>query len=250
MGATLVAKVVTTWGKRLSPNGFRVLVHMALTAKDKPTPEVPANMYFGGHAALAIGLKDSDEKGGEALKKAVQEAVKELIGLGAIVLVRPAKSSGKSHGNAIYELTLNNTPGIYKRDLKKLAMLKERVETSSPPRGEPWSPPRQETASPYRQETWPPPPYKEEETHEETPEERIEEEGVDLLADVLVVGPFDSAKQPPNPVSSSPCGNPNCFCINGIRYIPNPVRVKGKRNIRCPTCNPADNVIPFGRRRA
>ena len=240
MGASLVAKVINKWGKRLSNNGFRVVTTMALVAKDRDTDDWPAGTYFGGHSALCLALQDSDQRTDAALKKAVQEGIKEALELGAIKLIKRAESNGRRHENAVYRLTLDHEPGIYKRDLKKLMALKERQETSSPPRQEPSSPPGQETVSPPRQETTSPPPYKEEETQEETQEELKEEEGVKERGPVAVRA-RDTADTP-----KSECSDPKCR----MGYIPNPARKnpKDSRNIRCPTCHPPGNVLQFGRR--
>ena len=166
MGAALVAKVIHTWAPHLGDSEFRVLTHMALTAKDKPTPEVPAAMYFGSHDTLTIALPRPNNAKHQSRLKTVSRAIECLIARKAVVLVKPAVSGA----HAVYRLTLDNTPAGYRREHKGLKKLKEQQDTSRPP----------------QQDTPCPPPYKEEETHKETYEERVKEEGVGVRGEVAV----------------------------------------------------------------
>lgn len=140
MGAKLVKKVCKTWGKRLSGNAFRVLTVMACTALDEPSEDTPAGMYRAGHDPLAEALQDSDAKSADALKKAVQRAVEELLAVGAI------QRAGRHGfvGQFKYQLDLDAEPGTFKRDttsltdwklVKDTARLSATGHVVSPPTG-------------------------------------------------------------------------------------------------------------------
>jgi len=190
VGAALVAKVIHTWAPHLGDSEFRVLTHMALTAKDKPTPEVPAAMYFGSHDTLTIALPRPNNAKHQSRLKTVSRAIECLIARKAVVLVKPAVSGA----HAVYRLTLDNTPAGYRREHKGLKKLKEQQDTSRPPQQDTSRPPQQDTSRPPQQDTSRPPqqdtpcppPYKEEETHKETYEERVKEEGVGVRGEVAV----------------------------------------------------------------
>ena len=190
MGAALVAKVIHTWAPHLGDSEFRVLTHMALTAKDKPTPEVPAAMYFGSHDTLTIALPNPNNAKHASRLKTVSRAVEGLIARKAVVLVKPAVSGA----HAVYRLTLDNAPAVYRRERKGLKKLKQQQDTPRPPEQDTWRPaeqdtpcpPQPDTSRPPEQDTPCPPPYKEKETQKETYEERVKEEEDGVRSEVAV----------------------------------------------------------------
>ncbi|HEY9251580.1 MAG TPA: hypothetical protein VIP06_02895 [Nocardioides sp.] len=84
---------------------------MSLTALDKPTPEQPARMYFGGREHLAIGLgrklEDADAKGQKAIHEAVRRVIKNLVDAGAIERTTHAREGRRQ----VYRLLLDKTAG-------------------------------------------------------------------------------------------------------------------------------------------
>jgi len=198
VGAALVAKVIHTWAAHLGDSEFRVLTHMALTAKDTPTREVPAAMYFGSHDTLVIALPNPHNAKHQSRLKTVSRAIEGLIARKAMVRIKPAVSGA----HAVYRLTLNNSPAIYRRENKGLKKLKKQQDTPCPseqdtpcppeqdtpcpPEQDTPCPPEQDTPCPPEQDTPCPPPYKEEETQEETHEERVEEEVAWVRTEVAV----------------------------------------------------------------
>lgn len=240
MGATLVAQAVQLWAPHVSDRAFRVLIAMAVIARDKPGNEIPEKLYFGGQEALTVALRR--ERGGtkESAVKTVKRAIKELIDVGAIRCTQAAVLGS----NAVYLLTLNSEPRIQERDDSGSTYFANGRDIPSPPRGDIPSPPRRDTPGPNRG-TWDVPPSKE--TPEETPEELREEEKGSVRTD-LAVTRVTAAEQNPNS-NSSACRDPTCEL--GYRYDPS--KPKGERNSPCPTCRPprpARNVIPFVRRTA
>lgn len=227
MGATLVAKVVQRWASRLGDSEFRVLVAMAVTAKDNGTPQVPASMFYNGHDALVLAIRPTATADHKSLLKTVQRAIKGLIGAGAIELVQRAESKGR----AIYRLTLENPPAIHKRDSPGLRKLRGQVDTGCPPQEDTTCPAEGDTTCPPKQDTRCPPLSKE--PLEEPLEELEEENGVTHRGPVAV-----RAREP------SACADPTCE----LGFIYDKTRPKGQRNVRCPTCHPP-NVIPFRERR-
>lgn len=103
MGANLVTQVLAHW-THLSDRAFRVLVRMAVTALDNPSPKQPAAIYHGGRELLAMSLRS---KGGteRTRYRSVAEAVAELTEAGAIEHL----AIGWAGQNAVYRLTLGNT---------------------------------------------------------------------------------------------------------------------------------------------
>jgi hypothetical protein len=112
MGAANAQLAYIVWGKHLSDLEIRLLVFMALTALDKPTPEQPARMYFGGREHLAIGLGrevpgDDDPKGQKAITEAVRRVIKSLVKAGAIERTTHAREGRRQ----VYRLHLDRRPG-------------------------------------------------------------------------------------------------------------------------------------------
>lgn len=120
MGARHVAAVFSRWGgdldngKSLSRPAFRLLVHMAQTAKDADDPPT----YFGGREHLAFGLgrkvppgrSDEDRRTRDATWRAINRAIAQLMTAGALhdrdhpLAQRPAPN----HRPARYVLNLGN----------------------------------------------------------------------------------------------------------------------------------------------
>lgn len=106
MGANLVTQVLAHW-THVSDRAFRVLVRMAVTALDNPTPKQPAAIYRAGRELLAMSLRS--EGSAETRYRAVKRAVAELTEAGAIEHL----ATGWAGQNAVYRLTLdrsNSTP--------------------------------------------------------------------------------------------------------------------------------------------
>lgn len=102
MGANLVTQVLAHW-THVSDRAFRVLVRMAVTALDNPTPKQPANIYRAGRDLLAMTLRS--EGSVETRYRAVKRAVAELTEAGAIEHV----ATGWAGQNAVYRLTLDRS---------------------------------------------------------------------------------------------------------------------------------------------
>ncbi|MEU5945113.1 hypothetical protein ABZ793_06070 [Micromonospora sp. NPDC047465] len=105
MGARLVSLVLARWS-HLPDRAFRVVVRMALTALDEATDKVPAATYFGGRDPLIAVLRN--ERGGDrdTADRTLKRAIGDLIKDTAIERV----SAGRAGKNAVYRLTLLNTP--------------------------------------------------------------------------------------------------------------------------------------------
>lgn len=247
MGATLVAQAIQHWS-HISDRAFRVLVTMAVTAKDNASKEVAAGLYFGGHDALVIALNLKEGTSQESALKTVQRATRELMEVGAIRLSQGAVSGGR----AVYQLTLNAIPLPRKRSNSEAPHFTDRpaspstninkeVDTGSPPQGDTECPPQLDTGSPPEVDTECPT-YKE--PLEEPLEELKKEEGVAPTTDLTVTRANASAEKPQS--NSSACRDPTCQ----LGYLYDPTKPKGHRNIPCPECRPTKptNVIPFQRK--
>lgn len=235
MGATLVAQAVQRWAPHVSDRAFRVLIAMAVIARDRPGKDIPAKLYFGGQEGLTACLRR--ERGGttDSAVKTVKRAVKELIDAGAIRCTQPAVLGS----NAVYLLTLENAPRVRERDDSGSKYFANGRDTPSPPGGDTLSPPSGDTPSPNGGTSDVPP---SKETPEETLEELEEEERVSVRTAVTVTR-ANSPIEKPESVSSA-CRDPTCT----LGFLFDASKPKGQRNIPCPTCRP--NVIPFGRRSA
>lgn len=100
MGANLVTQVLAHW-THVSDRAFRVLVRMAVTALDNPTPKQPAGIYRAGRELLAMSLRT--EGNASTRYRAVKRAVAELTEAGAIEHL----ATGWAGQNAVYRLTLD-----------------------------------------------------------------------------------------------------------------------------------------------
>lgn len=235
MGATLVAQAVQRWAQHVSDRAFRVLIAMAVIARDKPGKDMPAKLYFGGQEGLTAPLRR--ERGGntDSAVKTVKRAIKELIDVGAIRCTQAAVLGS----NAVYLLTLENEPRTQERNDSGSKYFANGRDIPSPPAGDTPSPHGRDIPSPSRGTSGVP-------TSKETPEEtleELEEEEKGSVRTALTVTRANGLIENPES-SSSPCRDPTC----SLGFIFDASKPKGERNIPCPTCRP--NVIPFGRRSA
>lgn len=231
MGATLVAQAIANWS-HVSDRAFRVLVAMAVTAKDNGSKDVPAKLYFGGQEQLVTALRR--ERGGteDNAIRTVKRAIAELIQVGAIRCTQAAVLG--SH--AVYLLTLNAVPiPVDKPGWDRNASIMggttgvPLVGTTGVPLGGTCEVPTGGTPEV--------PPSKE--PLEEPLEELEEEERVALRSDVAVVAPGADAKKPEIP----PPKCPQPTCAKGVILVGDP-----PMPAHCPICHP--NVIPFPERRS
>lgn len=160
MGANLVTQVLASW-THVSDRAFRVLVRMAVTALDNPTPKQPAAIYRAGRDLLAMSLRT--EGNASTRYRAVKRAVAELTEAGAIEHL----ATGWAGQNAVYRLTL---------DRSKSSIGPDRMGGSSdPPEGGSSDPPMGgQNATEWGAPATPP------RNHKDLQEEREEEEGADL----------------------------------------------------------------------
>lgn len=232
MGATLVAQAIAHWS-HVSDRAFRVLVKMALTAKDKPSKNVPAGLYFGGHDGLVGALPLREGTTRESALRTVRRATDELEEVGAIRLTHAAISGG----NAVYQLTLNAVPKPRIRSNSESKGAYKQADTGCPTEADTGCPTGPDNRCPIEADTGCPT-YKE--PLEEPLKERAEEIAIGVSANVLVIDKSTSAKVPEIP----PPRCPEPTCAKGFVLV-------NDMPARCPQCNSApDNVIPFGRRTA
>ncbi|MEU4590067.1 hypothetical protein [Micromonospora aurantiaca (nom. illeg.)] len=162
MGARLVSLVLARW-THLSDRAFRVVVKMAHTALDEPNDSLPAATYFGGRDPLVDVLRN--ERGGDrqTAYRTVKRAIAELLDDTAIERV----SAGRAGKNAVYRLTLLNTPASIEQGHCTVAV---QGDTSGPPEGDTQSPPQGDTSGSVRGTAGVPP-----RNHDEPREEPREE---------------------------------------------------------------------------
>src|SRR5690349_24921652 len=79
MGVEIV-KAAMVHGRRLSGNGYKVLIAMSMQALDRPKEGKPASLYFGGWGTLAESMgypessaSDRNTAGHKAVKRAIRE---------------------------------------------------------------------------------------------------------------------------------------------------------------------------------
>lgn len=205
MGANLVTQVLAHW-THVSDRAFRVLIRMAVTALDNPTPKQPANIYRAGRELLAMALRS--EGSTETRYRAVKRAVAELTEAGAIEHL----ATGWAGQNAVYRLTLD--PSNVARKPKPMG------GRSDPPKGGLSGPPMGGQNDTERGVAQAPP-----RNHKEITKERGEEEGVGVST--TSHPPRATAPEPPNPDSSSPPKK----CPDGLSAA---MRPDGKPE--CPIC--------------
>lgn len=238
MGATLVAQAVQKWAPHVSDRAFRVLIAMAVIALDKQKKDTPPKLYFGGQEALTASLRR--ERGGnlDSAVKTVKRAIRELLDVGAIRCTQVAVLGS----NAVYLLTLENTPRVQEHDDSGSKYFAIGRDTPSPPGGDIPSPSRRDTPSPNRG-TPDVPPSKE--TPEEPLEELKEEEGVSVRTELAVARETVIEEPQSNP---SACRDPTCHM--GYLFDDTKPKHHKDRNPPCPVCRPprpARNVLPFER---
>lgn len=107
MGAQLaVAAMNPYWTQRLTPNARLVLVHMALTARDKAGGAQSGGEYWAGQESLILALRGDIPTPGTndylAAQRQAERAISDLVKAGAIC--RLVKSGNGRR--AIYRLTL------------------------------------------------------------------------------------------------------------------------------------------------
>jgi len=189
MGAHLVAEVLARWTD-VSDRAFRILVRMAVTALDKPQNGQPACIYRGGRELLAMSLR-SEKGSARTRNRAVAKAVAELTELGAIEHL----VTGWAGQNAVYRLTLSRTRLIVKdrSNSKGVGGLKDHPVDGST--DHPMDGPS--GAERVVSETTP-------RNQEELPEERGEEESVDLRTDVTVARAREAEPTEPDSPSTRP----------------------------------------------
>lgn len=233
MGATLVAQVIANWS-HVSDRAFRVLIAMAVTARDNATKDIPKGVYFGGQEHLTLALARSRDGSTDSAIRTVKRAIQELTKAGAIQCTQPAVLGS----NAVYKLTLNAIPMPVDNPTDGSTYFANRRDIPSPPGRDTPSPPRRDTPSPDRGTSDVP---TSKEPLEEPLEEREKEERVGVRTDVAVVA-LAAAVEKPNQ-----CPNPECI----LGYTIDRTQPKGKRTIRCPDCAPAARTVtPFQRRAA
>lgn len=232
MGATLVNKVVQRWSNHLSDRAFRVLVAMAVTAKDNASKDVPAAVYFGGHDALTTALARKDGTSDSSAIRTVRRAIQELEEVGAIRLTAPAQLGSR----ACYLLTLNSEPQLRKTPVSESTHFKNREDTECPTGPDTECPTGEDTGCPHQEDTECPTCK---EPLKEPLEELQEEDGVALRSDAAVVAPGADAKKPEIP----PPKCPEPTCAKGFILVGDPPMLA-----LCPRCN--SNVIPFPERKS
>lgn len=103
VGAQLAHVAVARWAPHITDRAFRVLMRMALTARDVPRGGTPAATYFGGDELLLLTFSEGKR---ESKVRSVRRAIADLISVGAIERIR----RGNNGSRAVYRLTLDNDP--------------------------------------------------------------------------------------------------------------------------------------------
>lgn len=219
MGARLVSLALARWS-HVSDRAFRVLVRMALTALDDPTPGSGAGLYFAGQDLLAMTLRNCGGKR-ESVLRSVRLAIDELIDEGAIERTK----AGRSGQNAVFHLTIAGPRRIDRPDFTA----DRQAESAVPPQAESSVPPEAESAVPDRRN-----PAFLPRNQEEPVEERVQEPEINARTDVAVARARDAAE---TPIDSPKCEH---GCAKGWLLV-------GDQIQRC-ACHA--NVIPFPTDRA
>lgn len=209
MGARLVSLALARW-THVSDRAFRLLVRMALTALDEPSPGAPACVYFGGRDLLAMTLRN---EGGnpQTRYRAVKRLLAELVEAGAIERAQP----GRAGQNAVYRLTLDGVRAI------------DILPSTPATQGGPVSPPEGGLSAPARGATEAPP-----RNQEEPQEELSEEEEINLRTAVTGSRAREHAEEPDSSeevAEPSPAG-----CRRHGRAFSPGTRPDGKP--ACPLC--------------
>jgi hypothetical protein len=207
MGARLMSLVLSRW-TFVSSRAFRVLVRMAHTALDEPSPKQSAGMYFGGRDLLALTLSEYEDSNPRARYRTVSRALAELVEVGAI----ERSGIARAGQNQVYVLRLESQP---RRNREGVSTGHPKGVSDGHAEGVPTRPARVSSTDAPR-------------NHEEpVEEEEGEEQSVDLRTAVTVVAPAEPEKSATN----SGCDK---GCAKGFLLV-------GDMIERC-ECN---NVIPF-----
>lgn len=225
MGMKLVGLVIAKWAPHMPDRAYRVLSRMAFSALDDPRGDTPAATYTGGREPLIAVMQDSEKRNPEALDKAIQRSIKQLIQLGAIERVNRAGPGQR----AIYRLTLNAAIRI---DGDKIRP--EKWGTPSDPQWGTPSDPQNPIMGDTQVKKWGTPSDPPRRT-KEFKEEQIKREVADLRGPVTLAR--DAGEE--NSVEKK-CDNEDCEF--GYRFDAS--KPKGQRNTRCEICRPT-NVIPI-----
>lgn len=219
----LVGLAMTKWAPHVPDRAFRVLMRMALTALDTPQNGRPANIFNGGRDLLASVLRAERDGSEIAIDKALKRAIADLVKVGAIRLTNRPRAGVR----AIYELTLNNAIRIDEPLVDNSAQ----GDTSGTPEGDTRGTPQGDTSGPIRG-TLAVPPRRQEETYKEQ-----DQETGGQVTPPLTVRARDAPTTPKDDPKSK-CADPTC--VMGYALDP-----QSRTNIRCPSCNPPTNVLPF-----
>ena len=135
MGIRLIGSALLPDWSGLSDRAFRVLIHMAYTAKDTATNGYAAATYWAGHEPLMIAVlgvdpdRMSDVERDTAARK-IKRAIQELKDAGLVTLVSSA-SRGRT---AVYRLTIDPSAKMQPVDNSRPSILDatERGTRSAP----------------------------------------------------------------------------------------------------------------------
>lgn len=105
MGVGLAARALQVPAEKVGPFAARLLVGMALKARDQGTQKVPAAHYFGGHAGLAITVGEWPD---ESTLRRVRRNIRALEDAGYVVRER----AGRRGTTASYRLVLPSPGGV------------------------------------------------------------------------------------------------------------------------------------------
>jgi len=246
MGARLVGLALTRWAPHISDRAFRVLVRMALTALDEPTPDIPAGRYFGGRDLLLSVLRERDGTD-ETAKRTLKRAIAELVDVGAVKRTNRAQAGEKQ----CYELTLWDAIRIDKPLVDNPPQGDSTGtplgDTSGPPQGDSTGTPLGDTSSP-KWGTPRVPPRNHEEPLKEPQQEKPEDEAADLSEPVAVARATSKKATIINLSPACPHGCAKGYLLTAAGHLE-----------RCKHCNSnADTgqnaalatVIPFPARRS
>jgi len=105
VGVGLAARALQVPATKVGPFAARMLVGMALKARDQGTQKVPAGVYFGGHAGLAMFIGEWPDA---TTLQRIRRNMRALEAAGYIVHER----DGRRGSTARYRLVLPGPPGV------------------------------------------------------------------------------------------------------------------------------------------
>lgn len=103
MGVGLAARALQVPATKVGPYAARMLVGMALKARDQGTRTTPAGVYFGGHAGLALFIGEWPD---ESTLRRIRRNMRTLEDAGYVVVER----EGRRGVTALYRLVLPGPP--------------------------------------------------------------------------------------------------------------------------------------------